>query len=105
MKTIFLNLPDEQTANNLLYRIIPAVMDEAGNEITPAAVEALYPNVDVIGTMYNSDAVIGADGTVITPATAQPGYHVNIADDACPAALAPYEVFPATPSRVFGGIE
>lgn len=105
MKTIFLTFPDEHTANDTLYRVIPAVLDEAGNEITPATTEALYPNIDVIGTMYNNDAVLDADGTVITPATAQTGWHVNMAADICPTELAQYEVFPVTPSRVFGGID
>ncbi len=60
-------------------------------------------NISIIGTIYNDDAVFDADGNIVTPATAVPGYHVNTTE--LPATLAQYEVNPATPHRVYGGYE
>ena len=32
---------------------------------------------NIVGTIYNNDAVYGDDGEVITPATPKEGFHVN----------------------------
>lgn len=82
MKNIFLQFPDEQAANSALF----------DSEMLP-----LWPNLDVIGVMVKQ---IGEDSFETLE-----GYHVNLAADSCPEELQQYEVFPTTPSRVFGGLE
>jgi hypothetical protein len=71
--------------------------------------------IDVVGTVYNDDAVFNEDGEVDTPATAKDGWHVNVRvrsksistgektseDISLPEELNTYIVNPQTPSRVF----
>jgi len=79
----FLKFPDEATAIEVLalYRA-----DDAW--ITGSHEHAL----DIVGTISK----VQPDESVIT----LDGYHINFAGRLPEAAL-PYEVFPATPSRVF----
>jgi len=62
--------------------------------------------VDIVGTLYNNDAVIDPDtGETITPPTPIPGWHVNIAlSGALPADLQSYLVEPQHPRRIFAGL-
>ena len=80
--------------------------------------------IDVVGVIYNDDAVFDEEGVLVTPATAKDGWHVNIkvrpnpiyvevesenpddpsgiiVDRALPEILNTYIVEPQTPSRVF----
>lgn len=60
-----------------------------------------YHAMDIIGTIYNNDAVI--DPTtfeVISPATAMEGWHVNFIGT-LPEDWDQYLVFPIAPRRVF----
>lgn len=106
MQDFYLKFPDEATANAVLYRIEGAVAADPDNGIE--AVEgtpvANYINIDVLGTLYNDDAVLDAEGNVVTPATAIDGWHVNVrvmpGEDA--AALEPYNIVPTMPRRVWG---
>ena len=34
--------------------------------------------LDLVGALYNDDALMNEDGTIDTPATALPGYHANL---------------------------
>lgn len=61
--------------------------------------------LDIIGTIYNDNAVFDADGEVITPATAKDGFHANlrctpeIAATVDPAVI--LDPAPVTPVREF----
>jgi hypothetical protein len=56
--------------------------------------------IDVVGTIYNDDAVLGPDGTVVTPATPLPGWHVNFIG-VLPTGWDEFLVSPVAPYRVF----
>lgn len=90
MKQMFLKFPNKLAADKFLeaYTII--------REEDRIAIEGY--SIDVIGEIY--DIVVNGDEVT---STAKDGWHVNM--------LAPdnfvseYEVFPTTPSRIFGGWE
>ena len=86
--------------------------EETGEELTPAVYEdqtiwSYYTHehaCDVVGTVYNDDAVFDAEGEMISAPTAKDGWHVNIrmkSHDTLPEDLNTYIVEPQTPSRVF----
>jgi hypothetical protein len=56
--------------------------------------------IDVVGTIYNNDAVLDPDGTVVTPATPMAGFHVNFIG-ALPTGWPEFLVNPVAPYRVF----
>jgi 5-deoxy-D-glucuronate isomerase len=56
--------------------------------------------IDVVGTIYNNDAVLDPDGTVVTPATAKSGFHVNYVG-VLPEGWSAFLVTPVAPYRVF----
>ena len=56
--------------------------------------------IDVVGTIYNDDAVLDPDGTVVTPATTKSGFHVNFIG-ALPTGWSAFLVAPVAPYRVF----
>ena len=56
--------------------------------------------IDVIGTLYNDDAVYDEEGEVVTPATVMAGFHVNFLGT-LPEGWVAYEVTPEQPKRVF----
>jgi hypothetical protein len=56
--------------------------------------------IDVVGTIYNNDAVIDPDGTVVTPATPMAGWHVNFVGE-LPTGWDEFLVSPVAPYRVF----
>ena len=77
--------------------------DEEGAETGTEEVLAAYTAdraIDVIGTLYNDDAVVDEEGEVTTPATAMTGYHVNYIG-ALPEGWEAFEVTPDRPQRVF----
>lgn len=59
-------------------------------------------SIDVIGTLYNNDAVIDDKGNIATPATQADGFHINSTRKI--AGLDAYIVSPSTPRRVFAGV-
>ena len=96
--------------------------EEAGYRQQDSVTGLIYYSVsrgaiDVIGTLYNDDAVYDDEGEIVTPATAKEGWHVNIRvipnseiidgetqtirDISLPEVLNNYIVEPQTPSRVF----
>jgi aryl-phospho-beta-D-glucosidase BglC (GH1 family) len=56
--------------------------------------------MDIVGTIYNDDAVVDPDGTVVTPATPMAGWHVNFVG-ALPTGWDAFLVSPVAPYRVF----
>lgn len=59
-------------------------------------------NMNIIGTIYNRDGEYDADGNVITPPTAKPGYHVNTTEPV--PEWGQWRVEPTTPHRVYQGL-
>ena len=92
---------------------------EAGYRYEDPETEAVHYSVspgaiDVVGVIYNDDAVCDEEGVLVTPATAKDGWHVNVRvraeyeiientsiDISLPEILNNYIVEPQTPSRVF----
>jgi outer membrane protein assembly factor BamB len=119
MKAYYLKFASEEEAKSVLWTAVtttefdpeteesvevPALDEEGEPFFTPN-----FQNISVIGIMYNDDAVFGEDDegmpTVVTPATAKEGWHVNVlalsGEDT--TAIEEYSVEVATPSRVWGG--
>jgi hypothetical protein len=59
--------------------------------------------IDEVGTVADVEAVLDANGTVISPAVLAPGFHVNLIHPDPPQALDQYLVIVNTPSRIFLG--
>jgi hypothetical protein len=59
--------------------------------------------IDEVGTVATVDAVVDADGNVITPAVLAPGFHVNLIHPDPPEELDPYLIMVNSPSRIFFG--
>lgn len=82
---------------------------EAGYRYEDPETEAVYYSVspgaiDVVGVIYNDDAVFDEEGEITSPPTAKDGWHVNVrvrGYDTFPEVLNTYIVEPQTPSRVF----
>jgi 5-deoxy-D-glucuronate isomerase len=79
------------------------VTDEEGVESEVLQAYTADHAIDVIGTLYNDDAVYDDDGEVITPATAMAGFHVNYLGS-LPDGWEQYEVTPEQPNRKFAGV-
>lgn len=113
MQDFYLKFSDEAEAKSVLYRA--GIGLDASQELqrrgeepplpapTPEFV-ARYQNIDVLGVIYNNDAVLDADGNVLTPATPLDGWHVNVrlVDGEDAAVLEPFAVVPTQPRRVWG---
>ena len=56
--------------------------------------------IDDVGVIYNDDAVVDPDGTVVTPATPKTGWHVNFIG-VLPTGWDAFLVSPVAPYRVF----
>jgi len=121
--TYFLKFPSESTFDEAMseagYKFTTeAQLDEDDNVLFPASVSYSTDAVsgpgaiDIIGTIYNDDAVYGdpdEEGmpTLVSAATPIDGFHVNLclrSGAEVPGALGPYVLDPApsTPSRTFG---
>jgi len=82
---------------------------EAGYRYEDPETEAVHYSVspgaiDVVGVIYNDDAVFDEEGEMTSPPTAKDGWHVNVrvrGYDTFPEVLNNYIVEPQTPSRVF----
>jgi len=119
----FLKFPSESTFDAVMEEVgykftTEAQLDEDDNIIFPASVSYSTDAIsgpgaiDQVGTIYNDDAVYGEPDeegmpTLVTPATAVEGYHVNLclrSGVELPAGLSPYvlDPAPATPRRTFG---
>jgi len=120
MKAYYLKFASEQEATSVLFTqemtqefdeestdsVEVPYLDEDGNEVFIPN----FKNMSTIGTMYNDDAVMGEDDedgmpTVVTPATAKEGWHVNVLalDGEDVSNIEEYSINVETPSRVWGG--
>ena len=90
MSPIYLKFPDEATA----LKVLRAIGWHDGKQPT-------YHALDIRGTLYTRAVMVGK--TVLVPASAKSGYHVNALVESVPKALVPYRVFPASPDVVFAG--
>jgi len=59
--------------------------------------------IDEVGTVVDVEAVLDANGTVITPAVLAPGFHVNLIHPDPPQQLDSYLIVVNSPSRIFLG--
>ena len=94
MTTNYLRFPDESTFRSAAF--IAGLCDEEGNYTQYTHDHAM----DIVGTIYNNDAVIDPDGTVVTPATPMAGFHVNFVGT-LPTGWDAFLVSPVAPYRVF----
>jgi hypothetical protein len=92
--TLYLRFPDRATFEATL----PAGFEPQGETGSPLpdGISAL----SIIGAMYDG-GTFDAQGNVITPPSLVAGFHVN-ALGTLPDAWKGYQVFPASPDRVFG---
>ena len=74
MLDIYLKAGTEQELATALS--FARVKDEQGNDIWMPCTKEYA--LDLVGALYNDDAVLGEDGIVITPPTSVPGYHANL---------------------------
>lgn len=105
--TYFLRFADQEEADIKLeeagYKQEQIIEDEI---VTYYTVTDQTGDIDIIGDIYNKDAVIevNEDGfpEVVTPATKVEGYHVNIIlQNDLPEVLQEFAVIPRNPYRVF----
>jgi hypothetical protein len=96
-ETIFLRFPDEATFTALL----PADFARAGE--TGGPLPQGLTAISIIGSIYTG-GVWDEDGSVVTPPTLVPGFHVNALGE-LPPEWESYVLTPApgSPVRVFGG--
>jgi hypothetical protein len=59
--------------------------------------------IDEVGTVVDVEAMLDANGTVITPAVLAPGFHVNLIHPDPPQQLDSYLIVVNSPSRIFLG--
>jgi len=87
----YLSFETESQAKAVLYRI-----EGDENEV------ANYANIDIIGTIYKGGE-FDEEGNVIAAPIAMSGWHVNVSlvDGEDAEILAPFEVNPVTPERVW----
>lgn len=97
-----LRFPDEATARELLGSALNANR-EAEDGSTVLACFTLEHAIDLLGVI-TKPAQVDLDGVEIKPGKVVPGWHANVRllnDQPLPEALAPYLVFPSTPSQVW----
>ena len=96
----FLSFANEAAAKAVLYRIEGAVEAREGVEAVDGYEVANFKNIDTIGVIYKRTG--GTDEEPVMAAI--PGWHVNVRlmphEDG--SALSSFEVFPATPMRIWG---
>ena len=105
MYDYYLKFSNQAEAMSVLYHKEGVVQADAevGIEANEGYDMPNFANIDIIGTIYNDDAVFSEDGEVISEATAKDGYHVNVrvvGEDA--SALEPFSVIPTQPRRIWG---
>ena len=96
----YLSFADEAAAKAVLYRIEGAVEASEGVEAVEGYEVANYANIDTIGVIYKRTG--GTDEEPVMAAI--PGWRVNVRlmPDEDGSALSSFEVFPATPMRIWG---
>jgi hypothetical protein len=100
----YLKFSSEQEANLKLHEVnFMYTEDIDGETFVYYKPYNQYGNIDIIGEIYNEDAVFDEETfEEITPATKKPGWHVNlILSDTLPKELEEYIVTPDIPYRIF----
>lgn len=103
MKTLFLRFPDEAAALAAFSAVTGREVAALADVPSKVEVSGLLCDVDPVGRLTHDTGGIDVDGLPIVEPVE--GWHVNVwtPDEAVtPEALVGFEVFPATPSRVFG---
>lgn len=103
MKTLHLRFPDEATALAAFSAVTGRDVAALADVPSKVEVSGLLCDVDPVGPLTHDTGAVDAEGMPIVEPVA--GWHVNVwtPDEAVtPEALAGFEVFPVTPSRVFG---
>jgi hypothetical protein len=94
----FLRFDTEAEANAALY-------DEQTNvdgDVVETVLVPKYAAVDVIGTIYEpTGEMIQTDEGEVPEMAPIDGWHVNVRHTAEAPELAPYQVFPVTPARMW----
>ena len=99
MTTNYLRFPDESTFRSAAF--IAGFYNEPEGDNPGAYIQYTHDHaMDIVGVIYNNDAVIDPDGTVVTPATPMAGWHVNYIGP-LPEGWSAFLVTPAAPYRVF----
>lgn len=97
--TNYLRFPDETTFRSAAY--ITGFYNEPEGDNPGGYIQYTHNHaMDIVGTIYNDDAVVNPDGTVVTPATPKTGWHVNFVG-ALPEGWSAFLVSPVAPYRVF----
>jgi aryl-phospho-beta-D-glucosidase BglC (GH1 family) len=97
--TNYLRFPDESTFRSAAF--IAGLFNEPEGDNPGGYTQYTHDHaMDIVGTIYNDDAVVDPDGTVVTPATAKTGWHVNFIG-ALPTGWSAFLVSPVAPYRVF----
>ena len=94
----FLKFNDEAEANAALF----TEQTDVQGDVVETVLVPKYAAVDVVGTIYKpTGKMLKAPEGPVPEMKAVPGWHVNVrhTDDA--PELAPYRVFPQTPSRMW----
>ena len=121
MITTYLRFPSEevweQAAAAVGVRVNDPILveDESFDKETGDVIPAVYEDnwswnyythdwaVDVVGVIYNDNAVYSDEGELITPPTPMDGWHVNYKAATLPSELEAYVVTPNSPHRKFAG--
>jgi len=99
MTTNYLRFPDESTFRSAAF--IAGLYNEPEGDEPGVYIQYTHDHaMDIVGVIYNDDAVIDPDGTVVTPATPMAGWHVNYIGP-LPEGWDAFLVTPAAPYRVF----
>lgn len=99
MTTQFLRFPDEATFRSAAF--IAGLYNEPEGDGPGGYIQYTHDHaMDIVGTIWNNDAVIDPDGTVVTPATPMAGWHVNFIG-VLPTGWDAFLVAPVAPYRVF----
>jgi hypothetical protein len=99
MTTNYLRFPDESTFRSAAF--VAGLYNEPEGDIPGGYIQYTHDYaMDIVGVIYNNDAVFDPDGTVVTPATPMAGWHVNYIGP-LPEGWSAFLVTPVAPYRVF----
>ena len=97
--TNYLRFADEATFRSAAF--IAGLFNEPEGDNPGGYIQYTHDHaMDIVGILYNDDAVVDPDGTVVTPATPMVGWHVNYVG-VLPTGWDEFLVSPRNPRRVF----
>ena len=101
MTTNYLRFPDESAFRSAAF--IAGLYNEPEGDNPGGYIQYTHDHaMDIVGVIYNNDAVIDPDGTVVTPATPMEGWHITYSGT-LPDGWDAYLVAPRNPRRKFAG--